>query len=187
MNINQEFEVGKSASVVWEFFQDIPSVAQCLPGAELTEDRGDGSYAGKVEAKLGPMTATFEGEARVTSDPQARTGHIDGKGADRRGGSRGQVKVDYRLEDLSDGTKVIVDADVTLSGAAAQFGRTGLIKEMSTRLVGEFVECLEAKLSAATAEEAEAVTATEVRGGSLFLSSLISSIVRFFKRLFRQS
>lgn len=187
MKINQEFEVGKPVSVVWDFFQDIPSVAQCLPGAELTEDRGDGAYAGKVEAKLGPITATFEGDARVTSDQEAKSGHIEGKGADRRGGSRGQVKVDYRLEDRDGGTRVIVDADVTLSGAAAQFGRTGLIKEMSSRLVGEFVQCLEAKLSAATVEEAEAVIAAEVKGGSLFLSSLISSIVRFFKRLFGQS
>lgn len=186
MKINQEFEVSKPVDVVWSFFQDIASVAQCLPGAELTEDRGDGTYAGKVEAKLGPMTATFEGEATVTPDVAAKSGHIQGKGADRRGGSRGQVKVDYRLEDTPSGTKVLVDADVTLSGAAAQFGRTGLIKEMSSRLVSEFVECLETKLSAETAEEAEAVTAAEVRGGSLFLSSLIGAVVRFFKRIFGQ-
>lgn len=184
MKINQEFEVSKPVDVVWDFFQDIPSVAQCLPGAELTEDRRDGTYAGKVEAKLGPMTATFEGEATVTPDESAKSGHIEGKGADRRGGSRGQVKVDYRLEATPLGTKVLVDADVTLSGAAAQFGRTGLIKEMSGRLVGEFVECLETKLSAETAEEAEAVSASEVRGGSLFLSSLISAVVRLFKKLF---
>lgn len=184
MKITQEFEVAKPADVVWEFFQDIPAVAQCLPGAELTNDHGDGSYEGTLEAKLGPMTATFEGKATVTADAEARSGHIEGQGADKRGGSRGRVKVDYKVEPNDQGTAVTVDADVTLSGAAAQFGRTGLIKEMSNRLVGDFVECLEAKLGAATQAEAEVISADEVQGASLFLASLWSTIVQFFKRLF---
>ncbi len=187
MKINQEFTVTKSVDAVWDFFQDIGAVAQCLPGAELTEDRGDGTYAGKVEAKLGPMTATFEGDAIVTPDPATKSGHISGKGADRRGGSRGQVAVDYRLESEAGGTHVFVDADVTLSGSAAQFGRTGLIKEISNRLVAEFVLCLEGKLGAETIEEAEAVSASEVQPAALVVSSLWAAIVNFFKRLFGKS
>ena len=184
MKIEQEFTVSRPMGAVWDFFQDIASVAQCLPGADLTEDRGDGTYAGKLEAKLGPMTATFEGEATVTPNEAAKTGHIKGKGADRRGGSRGQVAVDYRLETEGDDTHVYVDADVTLSGAAAQFGRTGLIKEISNRLVEEFVMCLEGKLGAETPEEAEAVRASEVQPGALVISSLWAAIVNFFKKLF---
>lgn len=184
MRITNEFEVVRPVETVWEFFQDVPAVAQCLPGAELTEDKGDGVYGGSISVKLGPMSATFEGEATVTPDPAARSANISGKGVDRRGGSRGQVKVDYRLDAVDAGTKVTVDADVTLSGSAAQFGRTGLINEMSTRLISEFVECLEKKLEAATPEEAAAVTAGEVKGISLFFASLGSWIARFFKRLF---
>lgn len=186
MKITQEFSVNKPLSTVWDFFQDIEQVAACLPGAELLENRGDGSYAGKVEAKLGPMTATFEGEATVTPDVATKTGHIEGKGADRRGGSRGQVKVDYAMTEVDGTTQVSVDADVTLSGSAAQFGRTGLIKELSGRLVNEFVECLEGKLAASSVEEAAKIEATEVKGFSLFLSSLFAPIVRFFKKIFGQ-
>lgn len=184
MQITQEFEVAQPVAAVWDFFQDVPAVAQCLPGAELTEDRGDGTYAGKVEVKLGPMSAAFEGEATVTPDAANRTGQIAGKGVDKRGGSRGQVKVEYRLAESANGTTVSVDADVTLSGAAAQFGRTGLINEMSKRLIGDFVSCLEGKLGAATEAEAETITAGEVSGVSLFFSSLFAPIVRFFKKLF---
>lgn len=187
MKIEQQFTVSQSLDKTWDFFQDIGSVADCLPGAELTEDRGDGTYAGKLEAKLGPMTATFEGEATVTPDATTKTGHIKGKGADRRGGSRGQVAVDYRLEAGDGGTTVFVDADVTLSGAAAQFGRTGLIKEISNRLVEEFVACLEGKLGAETVEEAAAVHAADVQPGALVVKSLWSTIVEFFKRLFKKS
>ena len=186
MKINQEFEVERSPDAVWSFFQDVPSVAQCLPGAGLTEDKGDGVYVGQVSVKLGPMSSSFEGEATVTPDPATKTAVISGKGVDKRGGSRGQVAVDYAITEAPIGAKVTVDAEVKLSGAIAQFGRTGLITEMSKRLIGEFVACLELKLAAETAEEAAEIKAPEVKGLSLFVSSLGSWIGRFFKRLFRR-
>lgn len=182
MKIQNEFTVSQPVATVWAFFQDVPSVAECLPGAELTEDRGDGTYAGKVSVKLGPMAANFEGEATVTPNEATRSGTIDGKGADRRGGSRGQVSVEYRLAEADGGTKVEIDADVTLSGAAAQFGRTGLISEMSNRLIGDFVTCVEGKLSAATPEAAAEVKAADVKPLQLFFESLLAWIKRLFGR-----
>lgn len=183
MKIAEVIEVGLAPDKVWELFQNVPELASCLPGAELTEDKGDNTYAGKVSVKLGPMTAVFEGEAKVESDSASRSGSVKGKGVDRKGGSVGQVMVQYALEPFEGGTRVTVDADVILSGAAAQFGRTGLIKEMSRRLIGTFVECLEAKLEAETAEEASKIQAAEVKGFSLFLKSLISWIGNIFKRI----
>lgn len=184
MKITETIDVQRDPASVWELFQNVSELAHCLPGAELTEDRGDGTYAGKVSAKLGPMTQTFEGEATVEADPASRSGSVNGKGVDKSGGSVGQVKMKYSLEPMEGGTRVQVEADLILSGAAAQFGRTGLIKEMSNRLIGEFVSCVEAKLAAETAEEAAEIQAAEVKGFSLFLSSLLASIAKFFKRLF---
>lgn len=186
VTITQEFEVGQNPGKVFEFFQNVPEVAKCLPGAELTEDKGDGVYAGKVSVKLGPMTAGFEGEAKVASNPEDLTGRIEGKGADKQGGSRGQVKVNYAIADSETGSKVTVEATITISGAAAQFGRTGLVNQMSQRLISEFVECLEAKLGAESATEAEQVEAGKVKGASLLFSSLGSSIAGGVKKLFRR-
>lgn len=183
MKITEIITVERDPEAVWELFQDVQALAHCLPGAELDEVHGDGTYSGSVGARLGPITATFEGKATVTSDHDTRSGTVDGKGVDRRGGSRGQVKVHYSIEPGDEGTIVTIDADVLLSGAAAQFGRTGLIKEMSTRLIDEFVHCVEAKLAAETQEEASEISAGDVRGLSLFLSSLIVSITNFLKRL----
>ncbi|HUO46773.1 MAG TPA: SRPBCC family protein [Acidimicrobiia bacterium] len=181
MQITQEFEVARPMAAVWEMFQDVPAVAQCLPGAELTEDKGNGVYGGKISVKMGPIAATFEGEANVSPDPSAHTALIEGKGVDKRGGSRGQVKVNYALTTGEAGkTKVSIDADVTLAGPAAQFGRTGLINEMSSRLITDFANCLEAKLSATTEEEAESIKAGEVKGISLFLQSFWAWIKRLF-------
>ena len=181
MKIQHDFTVERSISHVWEFFQDIPSVADCLPGAELTEDKGGNVYAGVVSVKLGPMTASFEGEATITPDPDGRTATIAGKGVDKRGGSRGQVSVVYGLSEADAGaTKVDIDADVMLSGPAAQFGRTGLVNEISKRLIGDFVACLEGKLAATTKEAAAEVKAAEVGGISLFFAGLWAWIKKLF-------
>jgi uncharacterized protein len=180
MRISQEFVVTPSPDVVWQFFQDVPSVAQCLPGAELTGRTEDGAYEGTLSSKLGPMTAAFEGKATVTTDEASRSATIEGKGVDKKGGSRGQVKVEYSVKPDGAGSRVSVDANIQLSGPAAQFGRTGLINEMSRRLIEDFVSCLEAKLEAGTQEEAEAIQASEVKGVSLFFASLWA----WFKNLF---
>jgi hypothetical protein len=50
-------------------------------------------------------------------------------------------------------------------------------------LIGEFVECLEKKLAATTPEEAAAVVAGQVKGISLFLTSLVAWIGKLIKRL----
>ncbi len=183
MKITQEFTVARPIGTVWEYFQNVPEVAHCLPGAELLSDDGDGKYMGRVAVKLGPLNATFDGSAQVTSDAAARTGHMDGKGADRRGGSRGTVKVVYALtEDGPSSTKVSVDADVTLSGAAAQFGRGGIITEMSNRLIDEFVACCEAKLAATTVEERQEIKAADVHGFTLFWHSFVAWLKKLFRR-----
>lgn len=186
MKITQEIRVASSAENVFGFFQDVPAVAQCMPGAQLTEDRGDGSYMGKVAVRLGPMTAGFEGEAIVESDPDTMTGEISGKGVDRRGGSRGQVKVRYAVSAAGEGSTVSVDADIMISGAAAQFGRTGLINQISRRLIKDFVRCIEAKLQAADESEAAEISAGEVKGISLVASTVGSEISSGVKKLFKK-
>jgi uncharacterized protein len=181
VKISQEFVVARPPDEVWTFFQDVPSVAQCLPGAELTSQNDDGSYEGNLSAKLGPMTSMFEGTAVITPDKANRTATIEGKGVDKKGGSRGQVKVVYAIAEADEGSRVTVDADVTLSGPVAQFGRSGLINEMSKRLIGEFVTCLEGKLEATSEEEAGEIQSSQVRGISLFFTSLWSWIKGLFR------
>ena len=184
MQITHGFEVARTVDAVWEMFQDVPSVAQCLPGASLTEDKGGNVYAGSIAVKLGPIAATFEGEATITHDLPKRSALIDGRGVDKRGGSRGQVKVTYTLAPTATGgTRVAIDADVTLAGPAAQFGRTGLINEMSKRLISDFASCLEAKMAAPTETAAGAIVAPDVKPIALLWAGLVAWTGRLLGRL----
>lgn len=152
MKINQSLSVSKPLAAVWELFQDIPQVATCMPGAELTEDKGGGVYAGRLGIKLGPFNAFFDGEAMVTQNEVEHTGHVEGKGIDKRGGSRSKLLLDYRMSEAGGLTNVIIDADLQLSGPIAQFGRTGVINETATILIGQFVKNVEARLALAGRE-----------------------------------
>ena len=183
MNITESFMVDRSITEVWNLFKDVPEVARCLPGAELTEDHGDGTFAGALAVNLGPISSSFTGEATVTTNDDNFRMEIVGKGVDRSGGSQGRVTVEVTLLNSdSDSTDVRIDAHVTLAGPIAQFGRTGLVAEVSKRLINDFAECLHAKLSAVSVEESSKIQAVEVKGFSLLFAGLWTWIQNLFRR-----
>lgn len=197
MEIKQSFTVARPVAEVWALFQNVPAVANCMPGAELLEDKGNGAYRGRVGVKLGPFAASFEGDAQLTTDAADRTGHLEGRGTDKRGGSRSKLVLDYRLAGVGGGTKVDINADIQLNGPIAQFGRTGIIRETASVLIRQFAANVESKLiempAAATASAAASAssTATTARGAPpanrISLLGLIAAIVgSFFRRLFRR-
>ncbi len=184
MKITQSFTVARPADAVWTFFQDIPAVAACLPGAELVESGADGIQRGKVGVSLGPFRASFEGEARVTADAANRSGHVEGRGIDKRGGSHSRMSLDYKLEELDRSTRVDIEVDLTLSGPIAQFGRIGLVTEAANMLVGEFARNLDARLS--QAPQPRGVDAALHRGRNRISAvSVVLAVIRAkFKILF---
>ena len=177
MEIKQSFTVARPLAEVWALFQDVPTVATCMPGAELIADKGDGLYQGRVSIKLGPFGASFEGEAQVTPDAASHTGHVEGKGIDKRGGSRSKLVMDYRLAPVDGGTRVDVAADVQLVGPIAQFGRTGIITETANVLIRQFVQNVEVKLgeSAPPASAAAAAASSATASGAAASSASASA------------
>lgn len=147
MEIKQNFVVVQPLPAVWDFFRDVPSVAACLPGAEYLGTKEDGAINGKVSAKVGPFQASFEGEARVKYDDDAKKVEFEGKGVDRKGASRGKMSMVCDVVPEGNSTRVIVVANVQLSGSIAQFGRTGLLMEIANQLVGEFARNAESEIA----------------------------------------
>ena len=92
MLIKNDFEVSEPVEKVWQFFQNIPQVAACLPGAELTEDLGGEKYKGRVAVRMGPVKLQFAGTADITErDEAAYRVVVHASGADERG--RGQASM----------------------------------------------------------------------------------------------
>jgi len=150
VKINNEFTVHTPIDRAWAVLTDLEGIAPCLPGAQLTGVDGD-VYQGKVKVKVGPVISEFAGTARfVEKDDAGHRAVIDAKGRDARSAGNAAALITAELRPDGDATVVTVDTDLKISGKLAQFG-SGMIKEVSTKLLGQFVESLEAKISAGAA------------------------------------
>jgi len=150
MEINNSFEVPLPPTDAWKVLMDIPRIAPCMPGAELTGVADADTYNGKVSVKLGPVALTFAGQVKFTEiDEAARKARAKAQGKDSKGRGGANATVDFHLEPAGSGTRVIVKTDLTLSGAVAQYGRaSGLIQDVAQQLIGQFADCLKAQLAA---------------------------------------
>src|ERR1700749_3725514 len=138
MLIPKDCEVAQPVDKVWRFFDDIPNVAACLPGAELTEDLGDDRYKGGVAVRMGPVRLQFDGTAEITErDDAAKRVVVHAAGADEKGRGQASMVVTATLVKAGRGTRVGVSQDLQLSGAAAQYGR-GMIGDVTAVLMRDF-------------------------------------------------
>jgi uncharacterized protein len=148
MLIKNDFEVAQPIDKVWTFFDDIPQVAACLPGAELTEDLGDDKYRGKVLIRMGPVKMQFAGNVAITErDNTAKRIVVDAAGADEKGRGQAAMLVTAKLQSVAGGTKIEVVQDLQLSGAAAQYGR-GMISDVTTVLMRDFADNMQKRITA---------------------------------------
>ncbi|MGE5135479.1 MAG: SRPBCC family protein [Gemmatimonadota bacterium] len=155
MQIDNEFTVSVPIDTAWAVLTDLEGIAPCMPGAQLTGVEGD-VYSGRVKVKVGPVTSEYQGTAQFSEkDDAAYHAVIDAKGRDSRGAGNASALITAQLRPDGDNTVVSVNTDLRLSGRIAQFG-SGMIKEVSTKLLGQFVDCLEGKLAASHAAAAPA-------------------------------
>lgn len=148
MNIKDEFRVGVPIETAWNTFLDVERIAPCMPGAQLQEVDGD-EYRGIVKVKVGPITAQYKGAARIVeADEAARRIVIKAEGRDTRGQGNASANVTASLRADGDGTNVTIDTDLNVTGKVAQFGR-GVMADVSSKLLGQFVTCLETTVLAA--------------------------------------
>jgi uncharacterized protein len=188
MLITSDFEVAQPADRVWQFFQDIPQVASCLPGADLTENLGDDKYRGKVAIRMGPVRLQFAGTADVTErDEQARRIVVNAAGAEERGRGQASMVITAQLTAAGRGTRVAVTQDLQLAGAAAQYGR-GMISDVSSVLMRDFAANMQNRITridrGESAGDLAATSATPASGFALGLRAARMALARVFRRFF---
>ena len=146
MKIANQFTVSAPIEQAWDVLCDLEQVIPLMPGAQLTGHEGE-DYLGKVKVKVGPVTSEFSGKVRfVELDRDAHRAVIDGKGKEARGTGNAAATVTAQLHEDGGRTSVTVDTDLKIVGKLAQFG-SGMLQQVSEKLLGQFVESLEAELA----------------------------------------
>jgi len=145
MELTNEFRVAVPLHEAWMLLTDVERIAPCMPGAELQEIEGD-EYRGIVKVKVGPISAQYKGKATfVEQDESTGVAVLRAEGRDTRGQGNANATITATLVADGEGTKVTVTTDLTVTGRVAQFGR-GVLADVSSKLLGQFVDCLEANV-----------------------------------------
>lgn len=179
--IDGGFKVPFPAAEVWAFMVDLPALASCLPGASIEEHEGD-RVKGKIAIKFGPMSAAFNGAARLERDDAAMQAVFRGAGQDSLSQSRANGDITYRLEALSaTETQVHVNLLYSLQGPLAQFSRSGLVQDFVRRMIADFGNNVTARLRRPAAA-GEAPAQASFNPTAMFFGVLWARIKRWFGR-----
>ncbi len=161
MRLEQSFFVQAPPDRVWAFLTDPRRAASALPGAAVTEQIDDRTFAGTMTVKVGPVKTKYKGKATFKKlDVSSYTAEIVGSAQDVKGRGGADMTMTSRLVARDGGTEVSIVSEVAVTGILAQFGR-GLIQDVSDQLFKKFTERARAELE----QEAADAPRTEVRGG----------------------
>ncbi len=191
MEFDNAFEVPLAPDQAWAVLMDVPRIAPCMPGAELTEIIDAQNYMGRISVRLGPVTLAFAG--RVEFDRLDAANHIarvTAQGSDAKGRGAANATATFRIEPAGSGAKVLIHTDLTLSGAVAQYGRgVGMIQATAAQIIGQFAANLRAQLGRgpallrpATQAGPETAVAKPISGLSLMVRVIWQRLAALFRR-----
>ena len=185
MLISNEFEVAQPVDKVWAFFDDIPGVAACLPGAEMTDELGEDTYGGTVAVRMGPVKLEFAGKLKILErDDAGKRLVIDAQGAEVKGRGQAAMTVTAVLTPVAGGTRVRMDQALQLSGAAAQYGR-GMISDVTTVLLGQYADNAQRRIDALErGESVDDLAAKPASGLAIGVQAARMALMRVFRRFF---
>jgi carbon monoxide dehydrogenase subunit G len=162
MELDHEFTVPVPVDQAWPVLLDVERIAPCMPGATLDSVDGE-EFTGRLKVKLGAMTITYKGAARIAAqDPAAHTVSIEGTGKEARGSGTASATVQAQLHDEGEQTRVTVHTKLNVTGRPAQFGRN-IMAEVGGKLINRFAGNLAEEITreepAQTAPETSAAPA----------------------------
>lgn len=147
MDLSHQFRVPVPVEEAWAHFSDVAGVAECFPGATVTSAEGD-TFQGTCKVKLGPIALLYTGSGTfVEKDETAHRFVVEAKGKDKRGNGTAGATVTLTMAAAGGSTDIEVLTDLSVTGKPAQFGR-GVMQDVSDKLLGQFVACLEDRLGA---------------------------------------
>jgi len=182
--ITSDFEVPQPVERVWAYLLDVPRMAPNLPGTELTEVVDEDNYKGRVSVRMGPVSLRFAGTARIVErDEAGRRVVLNAAGAEERGKGHASMVLTATLSKSAGGTRIAVEQDLTIAGAAAQYGR-GMITDVTNVLLGRFATNVAEDIPRWARGEERTGGAGSVSGFAIGLAAATTALRRVFWRFF---
>ena len=138
MTIDDAFEVDAPLDRVWPVLTDVPKVAGCIPGAQITETVDDHTYRAQVNFKAGPVSLTYKATIVMKNiDDATHSAVIDVQGDDSKGRGGIRATVTTGAEAVGEKTRITLHTDAQVSGVIATLGGR-LIEGQAKKTVAQF-------------------------------------------------
>lgn len=149
MDLQGETIIAAPRTRVWEALNDPAVLARCIDGVESLDRVAENRFEGRMNAKVGPVRASFTGGIELTEvDPPNRY-VIAGEGKGGVAGfAKGRAEVSLTDEPIGDGThgtRLGYRAQSTVGGKLAQLG-TRLIEGTARAYADTFFQRLKAEV-----------------------------------------
>ena len=147
MELHGERVIPAPVEATWAALNDPDTLKGCIAGCESLERTGDDAYVAVVAMKIGPVSARFRGNLRMTNvdPPNGYTIAFDGQGG-VAGFGKGSADVRLAPEGAA-ATRLAYDARATVGGKMAQIG-SRLIDATAAKITDDFFKAFEATLQA---------------------------------------
>ncbi|MDL2404656.1 carbon monoxide dehydrogenase subunit G [Rhizobium calliandrae] len=136
MDMTGEERIAAPRDVVWAALNDPEILKQCIPGCQSLEKISPTELTATVKLKIGPVSASFNGEVTLSNINAPESYTISGEG---KGGIAGFAKggADVTLEEEGGETILRYEAKALVGGKIAQLG-SRLVDSSAKKLAQQF-------------------------------------------------
>ncbi|WP_026619575.1 uncharacterized protein M728_000024 [Ensifer sp. WSM1721] len=136
MEMKGEERIAAARDTVWQCLNDPDILRRCIPGCQSLEMKSPTELAAVVKVKIGPVSATFNGNVTLSNLSPPASYTISGEG---KGGVAGFAKggADVTLSEEGDETVLRYDVRAEVGGKLAQLG-SRLIDSTARKLAQQF-------------------------------------------------
>lgn len=147
MLIQQKLALQAPIEKVWSFFMDFKTMGSCLPGLDQLQEIDDRNYDGTFKARIGPISASFQGRVTVLEmAPEAHRAAMSVSAKDARAASSLQARMTMVMTEQAPGqTEVAIDTELNVLGKLGQFGYW-IFKKKATDIMDEFAAKVRAQV-----------------------------------------
>jgi carbon monoxide dehydrogenase subunit G len=144
MELQDEHLIPATVHQTWAALNDPDVLKTCIAGCELLERTSSDAYAAVVAVKVGPVSARFKGNLKMTNvqAPDSYTIHFEGQGGVA---GFGKGSADVKLLAAGDDTRLSYAARAQVGGKMAQIG-SRLIDSAASKIAEDFFKAFETHL-----------------------------------------
>jgi carbon monoxide dehydrogenase subunit G len=148
VTFTQDCVIAVERERLWRLLMDVPAVARCVPGVEAVAPVDEGTFAGRLGVRIGPIRLALDGTIAIEErDPDRWRARMRADASDRRLGGGVRARMSLALSPADGGTRLSIETDLTVLGKIGEFGQP-VIRKKADALLEEFARNLRAALAA---------------------------------------